>query len=196
MSMRLRNFSTRMFMQRRVAAWVAAAVSSLSGVVMADQNDAALARLFEALAASETVGEAANYEREIWGRWLQSGSDDVDRDLARGMSAMDRGDGRTAMAAFDAVIAAAPDFAEGWNKRATLHWMMGNRAESVSDIDRTLALEERHFGALSGLSMIRESQHRPFEALEALERVIAIHPRLPQLQSRIDHLTRQLGEPI
>jgi tetratricopeptide (TPR) repeat protein len=163
---------------------------------MADQNDAALARLFAALAASESVAEATRYESEIWGRWLKSGSDEVDRDLARGMSAMDRGDARTAMAAFNAVVDAAPNFAEGWNKRATLHWMMGNQAESVSDIDRTLQLENRHFGALSGLSMIRESQHRPFEALEALERVIAIHPRLPQLQTRIDHLTRQLGEPI
>ena len=163
---------------------------------MADQNDPALSRLFDALAASQSVEEAAGYEREIWARWMQSGSDAVDRDLARGISAMDRGDARAAMAAFNAVIAAAPDFAEGWNKRATLHWVMGNHAESVADIDHTLALEARHFGALSGLSMIRESQHRPFEALEALERVVAIHPQLPQLQLRIDHLTRQLGEPI
>ncbi|MFP8880038.1 MAG: hypothetical protein VCE43_11590 [Myxococcota bacterium] len=163
---------------------------------MADQNDPALSRLFDALAASQSVEEAAGYEREIWARWMQSGSDAVDRDLARGISAMDRGDARAAMAAFNAVIAAAPDFAEGWNKRATVHWLMGNHAESVADIDHTLALEARHFGALSGLSMIREHQHRPFEALEALERVVAIHPRLPQLQLRIDHLTRQLGEPI
>ena len=109
---------------------------------------------------------------------------------------MDQGDAQAAMGAFNAVIAAAPDFAEGWNKRATLFWLMGNHADSIADIDRTLALEARHFGALSGLSMIRESQHRPFEALEALEKVLAIHPRLPQLQLRIDHLTRQLGEPI
>ncbi|MGE4606148.1 MAG: hypothetical protein AAEJ52_05340 [Myxococcota bacterium] len=163
---------------------------------MADQNDPALSRLFDALAASQSVEEAAGYEREIWARWMQSGSDAVDRDLARGISAMDRGDARAAMAAFNAVIAAAPDFAEGWNKRATVHWLMGNHAESVADIDHTLALEARHFGALSGLSMIREYQHRPFEALEVLERVVAIHPRLPQLQLRIDHLTRQLGEPI
>ena len=163
---------------------------------MADQNDPVLARLFDALAASQSVEEAANHEREIWGRWLQSGNDAVDRDLARGMSALDQGDSRVAMAAFNAVVAAAPDFAEGWNKRATLHWLLGNHAESVADIDRTLALEARHFGALSGLSMIRESQHRPFEALEALEKVVAIHPQLPQLQLRIDRLTRQLGESI
>lgn len=194
--MRSRDFSARMFARRRVASWVGAALFSIAGVAMADQNDAALARLFDALAASRSVAEAARYESEIWARWLESGSDAVDRDLARGMSAMDRGDARAAMSAFDAVVEAAPDFAEGWNKRATLHWMLGNHAESVSDIDRTLALEARHFGALSGLSMIRESQHRPFEALEALEKVIAIHPRLPQLQPRIDHLTRQLGDPI
>jgi tetratricopeptide (TPR) repeat protein len=194
--MRWAGFSTRMFKRRHAASWLLLAGVSSAGVTMADQNDAALERLFAELAASQSVAEAARYESEIWARWLMSGSEAVDRDLARGMSAMDQGDARAAMAAFNAVVAAAPDFAEGWNKRATLHWMMGNFAESISDIDRTLALESRHFGALSGLSMIRESQHRPFEALEALEKVIAIHPKLPQLQPRIDHLTRQLGESI
>ncbi len=163
---------------------------------MADQNDPALVGLFEALAASRSVTEAASYEREIWARWLQSGSEAVDRDLARGMGAMDQGDARAAMDAFNAVISAAPDFAEGWNKRATLFWLLGNHEESVADINRTLALEARHFGALSGLSMIRESQNRPFEALEALEKLVEIHPNLPQLKLRIDHLTRQLGESI
>ncbi len=196
MNMRSRDLSTRMFTRRRVASWLGAAVISIAGGAMADQNDPALTRLFDALAASQSVGEAARYESEIWARWLKSGSDAVDRDLARGMSAMDHGDARAAMTAFNAVVAAAPDFAEGWNKRATLHWMLGNQAQSIADIDQTLALEARHFGALSGLSMIRESQHRPFEALEALEKLIAIHPRLPQLQPRIDHLTRQLGESI
>lgn len=196
MNMRSRNFSTRMSRRQRIAGFVGAVVFSIAGGAMADQNDPVLVRLFDALAASQSVDEAANYEREIWGRWLQSGNDAVDHDLARGMTALDQGDSRVAMAAFNAVIAAAPGFAEGWNKRATLHWLLGNHAESVADIDRTLALEARHFGALSGLSMIRESQLRPFEALEALEKVVVIHPQLPQLQLRIDRLTRQLGEPI
>ena len=112
------------------------------------------------------------------------------------MSAMRKGDGAAALSAFDAVVAAAPEFAEGWNKRATLHWLMGNPAASVQDIERTLALEPRHFGALSGLSMIREAQGRPFEALEALEKVAQVYPKLPELERRIEHLTVQLGEPI
>ena len=89
-----------------------------------------------------------------------------------------------------------PAFAEGWNKRATLYWLLGEYEASVADIARTLALEPRHFGALSGLSMIREAQSRPVEALEALEKVLELHPHLAHLQERIDHLTRQLGEAI
>ncbi len=73
---------------------------------------------------------------------------------------------------------------------------MGALDASLRDIDHTLALEPRHFGALSGLAMIRETQRRPFEALEALERVTQLHPRLPQLQERVDRLSRQLGDPI
>jgi tetratricopeptide (TPR) repeat protein len=183
-------------MTQLVAGWVGATLIGIAGGAMADQHDAALAGLFDALASARSVEEAAGYEREIWARWLESGSEAVDRDMVRGMRAMDQGDAHAAMEAFDAVIEAAPRFAEGWNKRATLHWLLGNQAESISDIDRTLELEARHFGALSGLSMIREAQRRPFEALEALEKVIAIHPQLPQLQARIEHLTRQLGESI
>ena len=73
---------------------------------------------------------------------------------------------------------------------------MGNFEASLRDIDRTLALEPRHFGALSGLALIREAQGRPFEALEALEQLIRLHPQLPNLLERVDRLTRQLGEPI
>ena len=194
--MRSVDFSPRLPLRWWLGFFVGAAALSIAGGAMADQNDPALTKLFTALAASQSSGEAAVHEREIWARWLRSGSESVDRDLARGMSAMNRGDGNVALAAFNAVISAAPDFAEGWNKRATLHWLMGNHAESVADIDHTLALEARHFGALSGLAMIREAERRPFAALEALEKVVAIHPRLPQLQLRIDHLTKQLGESI
>jgi len=194
--MRASLLATGTFAWLRIAGCIGAVVFSHAGGAMADQNDPALGPLFEALAASQSVAEAAGYEREIWARWLQSGDDGVDRDLARGESAMDRGDARAAMDAFNAVIEADPDFAEGWNKRATLHWLMGNYEQSVADIERTLALEPRHFGALSGLSMIREAQHRPFEALEALEKVFELHPKLPQLEQRIEHLTGQLGDPI
>ncbi len=163
---------------------------------MSDQNDPRLDELFLGLAAAKGVREAAAVEHEIWTIWLEGGDDEIDASMARGVEAMNTGDFAAALRSFDAIAQAAPDFAEGFNKRATVHYLMANFEASVRDIDRTLALEPRHFGALSGLAMIREAQGRPFEALEALETVTRLHPRSPNLQEHVDRLTRQLGEPI
>ncbi|TMA34248.1 MAG: tetratricopeptide repeat protein [Deltaproteobacteria bacterium] len=163
---------------------------------MADERDARLRELFARLAAAASEREAGAVEREIWSAWLATDDENVAPWIARGLAAMEARDLAAALQAFDRVVELAPDYAEGWNKRATLHWLRGSFEESVADIDRTLALEPRHFGALSGLAMIREAQGRPFEALEALEQLLHIHPRLPQLRERIEQLTAQLGEAI
>ncbi len=166
------------------------------GSSMADQNDARLSELFGRLRAPERAAEVGQVENAIWQIWLQAGAPDIDAHMVEGIRALEAGDGTRALAAFNAVIDAAPGFAEGWNKRATLYYLMGEFESSAADIDRTLALEPRHFGALSGLALIREAQGRPFEALEALEKLQYIHPHLPHLGERIDRLTRQLGEPV
>jgi tetratricopeptide (TPR) repeat protein len=163
---------------------------------VADQNDGRLDALFARLAGATDRASGAVIEQEIWAVWMETSDDALAPVLARGIGAMNTGDFRAALAAFDALVRQAPEFAEGWNKRATLYYLMGALPESVRDIERTLALEPRHFGALSGLALIREAEARPFEALEALERVVQIHPQLPGLLLRVDRLTRQLGEPI
>lgn len=163
---------------------------------MSDQSDPSLDALFAELASAKSAVHAAAVEERIWEVWLDVGQPGVDETLRRGIVAMNHGDYPAALLAFDRIVAAAPGFAEGWNKRATLYFLMGDFPSSTRDIERTLALEPRHFGALSGLAMIREGQRRPFEALEALERLVAIHPQIPQLKERVDRLTAQLGEPI
>jgi tetratricopeptide (TPR) repeat protein len=168
----------------------------LGGPALSDQKHPLLDELFRQLAGAGSAAEAAGVEERIWSLWLESGQSDVEESLERGMLAMGTGDYAAARLAFDRVVAAAPGFAEGWNKRATLYFLMGNFEASLRDIERTLALEPRHFGALSGLAMIREAQGRPFQALEALERVQHVHPRLPHLAERVERLTRQLGDPI
>ncbi|HKA14031.1 MAG TPA: tetratricopeptide repeat protein [Myxococcota bacterium] len=163
---------------------------------MADGRDATLRELFALLARAGSEREASAVEREIWSAWLATDDEPAAPWIARGLAAMEACDFAAALEAFDRVVELAPDYAEGWNKRATLHWLRGAFEESVADIDRTLALEPRHFGALSGLAMIREAQGRPFEALEALEKLLHIHPRLPQLRERIEQLSARLGEAI
>ena len=163
---------------------------------MASQTDARLDALFLRLASPEEAVDLARSENAIWQIWLESHDEVVDRRMAGGIRAMNRRELPQALAHFDAAVEAAPEFAEAWNKRATVHWLMGSVDASLADIDRTLALEPRHFGALSGLAMIHEALGRIFPALEALEKLIRVHPRMPGLQHRIDRLTRALGDPI
>lgn len=152
--------------------------------------------LFARLMACENADSAAEIERSIWRIWVHSDDAGVAEWMERGMHASNIGDLRSALVAFNHVVEDAPEFAEGWNKRATLYWLMGRHEASLADIDRTLALEPRHFGALSGAAMIHETHGRIFEALEALERVVRIYPQLPHLTDRIDQLTRRLGETL
>ena len=163
---------------------------------MSDQRDPRLDALFDALASAPSEAEAVTVEQQIWSIWIDAGDPALNQKMSDGAQAMDRGDAGAALYAFDAVIAARPDFAEGWNRRATLYFLMRRFADSVADIEKTLALEPRHFGALSGLALIREAQNEPFQALEALEQVTRIHPRMPHLKQRVDDLTSMLGEPI
>ena len=88
---------------------------------MADQTDPRLDELFVRLRGAQSGAEAAPVERAIWMIWLRADEPEVDRNLEVGMRAMDRGDGAAALAAFDAVVGAAPLFAEGWNKRCLLY---------------------------------------------------------------------------
>ena len=162
----------------------------------ANQEDDRLDALFSQLQSANSGRTAKIVEQLIWKIWLQSGDETLDQLMATGVKAMGTGNYNRALAAFNAILEDAPNFAEGWNKRATLYWLMGDFEKSISDIDQTLALEPRHFGALSGLAMIRESQHRPLDAIQAFKQVLEIYPAIPNAGQRIRELSRQLGEPI
>jgi len=181
---------------RWLASLVVALVLAPSDPILADQSDPRLNDLFARLLATQDPSESRSIEQSIWEIWLTTDDEVLDGHMQRGVRAMNEGNAKNALRELDALVAAAPQFAEGWNKRATLYWMIGDFEASVRDIDQTLALEPRHFGALSGLALIREAQGRAFEALEALSRVLEVHPHLPHLQQRIDRLSDGLGEAI
>ena len=162
----------------------------------ANQNDTRLDSLFSQLQITGSEQKARTIEKFIWKIWRESGDKSVDQLMVDGVKAMGGGNYEGALIAFSSIVKGAPNFAEGWNKRATLYWLMGDFEKSVEDINRTLALEPRHFGALSGLAMIRESQERPLDALQAFERALEIYPAMPNAAERIRKLNRQLGEPI
>jgi tetratricopeptide (TPR) repeat protein len=142
-----------------------------------DQTDPRLSGLFDKLRTAPSPEASAPVEAEIWTIWAKSGDSDIDQVFELGSRAMALGDIATAFKVFDAIVQKAPDFAEGWNKRATVYYMMGNYEASLADIDRTLELEPHHFGALSGLGLVNIQLDRDEAALDAFERVLKVTPQ-------------------
>jgi tetratricopeptide (TPR) repeat protein len=89
-----------------------------------------------------------------------------------------------------------PEFAEGWNKRATIHYLLGNNAQSVADIRETVRLEPRHFGAISGLGMIFLRESNFPAALQAFEQVLKISPASIGAKRSIEQVRREIGREI
>ena len=162
----------------------------------ADQDDPRLDRLFERLQHTSDPAEAHGLEQRIWQVWLESDDAAVSRLMERGIVALRSQQYPTALQAFDRLVAQAPEFAEGWNKRATVHYLMGNWRASVRDIQRTLALEPRHFGALFGLGLIYDALEQPEAALRSFEATLTLNPHSASTRQMIERLRRQLrGRP-
>lgn len=150
-----------------------------------------LDQLFSSLSrADETSWK--QIEDKIWREWSQSGSPAMDLLLNRGRDAMADEDYAAAIEHLTALTENAPEFAEGWNARATAYYAAGLVGPSLHDIARTLALEPRHFGALSGLGLILEETGNDPAALEAYQRALAIHPHRPNVQQAVERLSKAL----
>lgn len=172
-----------------VAAIFAVFAFPLSGFA----EESKLDLLFRDLAvASES--EWQSIEEDIWAEWSKSGSDSMDFLLERGRRAMRDEDWKAAIDHLTALTDHAPDFAEGWNARATAFFRAGYLGESIVDIQRTLALNPRHFGALSGLGMILEELGRPEDALEAFRAANELHPMRPDVNDAIERLETEVQD--
>ena len=127
----------------------------LSASAHADQNDVRLAELFRSLKSTVSVSRASVFESKIWHIWMEHYDPEVESAMFQGVEAMKLQQFEQAFGHFSLLIKLAPDYAEGWNKRATVLYLMGRLKESEADVMRTLELEPRHFGALSGQGLIR-----------------------------------------
>ncbi len=146
--------------------------------------------LFTALQTAE--GEAARaIEVKIIDEWSKSGSASMDLLLERGREAMEAEDWVLAVEHFSALIDHAPDFAEGWNARATAYFQLERIGQSLSDIRHALALNPRHFGAWSGLGIIMEQLGREDAALAAWRAVEDLSPNRPDLEDTLQRLERE-----
>jgi len=147
------------------------------------ENDR-LDELFAEMQSTEGEG-AASAELEALRIFRQSGSAAMDLLLARGYAALDVDDLKMAIWHFSALIDHAPDFAEAYNARATAFFLLGSYGESMADISTTLALNPRHFGALSGMGTLQEELGHLDNALIAYKAALALNPHSPELAESV-----------
>ncbi len=135
--------------------------------------------LFAALKDVTEEADARTIESRIQDLWLDSGDPEVDRLMSYAIAAVNTGSYMLAINYLNSVILRKPDYAEGWNKRATVYWLMGADdhsfyEKSLADIDQTLRLEPRHWGALAGRGWIMQDLGKDREAVTALRQSLAI----------------------
>jgi len=152
------------------------------------------ADLYARLAASTDADETDGLVDRIIGTYAQSGSDTCDLLLSRARKAIGEKEYDAAGKILDATIALLPDWAEGWNARATLRFLSDDYDGSMADIAETLRREPRHLGALLGMAHILEARDKPEEALKVYERVLAIAPHWHNAEKAADKLKASIAD--
>lgn len=143
-----------------------------------ERETAALDALFAQLAAAPDAATARQLSNQIWLYWTTPSDPDLAARMQDVLMLRRQADFPAAIALLDEIVRDHPDYAEGWNQRATVYYLLRNYEQSLADIARVLALEPRHFGALVGRAAIYVNQGRRDLALEDMATALAIHPFL------------------
>jgi tetratricopeptide (TPR) repeat protein len=158
-------------------------------------SSAMLETLFDKLQTATDPMAIQSLESAIWEQWTMV-TDPQQRELMlRGIVEMQQQELNSAVATFTRLIEVAPDLSEAWNKRATVHWLMGNFPASLADICETVKREPRHFGAYSGLGMIRAEMGELGRAVAAFELARKFNPHIVGIDAEIQRLRAMGGEP-
>ena len=159
---------------------------------LGDQTDERLNDLFTTLKSNSDAVVQHETIANIWEIWYESGREDVDKLMQQGGEAAQSGELETAEQVFTQVTEIAPEFSEGWNRRATIRYYRHDYPGSLADIERTLALEPRHFGAVWGRGMILGIQRDFSGAIKAFERLLEISPFSTDAPQRIELLKQEM----
>lgn len=154
----------------------------------------AVNRLFDALKGARDASEGNRLTSLIWQLWNHPEDPETGELMTEGRSALEKLDFRTALKRFEEVIKRAPELAEGWNKRATVYYVMGDFKASIRDIQQVLRLEPRHFGALAGLGMNYDALGDKQQALNAWRRALDANPHIEDAPVRIRQLEKDLQQ--
>ncbi len=151
-----------------------------------------LDELFERLVKAQDATEAKGVSGAIERVWMHSGSDTADLLMNRAMQALQRKDYALCQELLGAIVEIEPQWAEGWNKRATVRYLAGDPMGAMQDVAHVLALEPRHFSALSGMGFILQARGFDARALEAFRKALEINPRHEDIRRLVDKLTLEV----
>lgn len=146
------------------------------------QTDALLDTLFAQLRAAPDAVAAQQIDQAIWSVWTNPTDPALNERMRAVLQSRSAGDLEQTLRLLDTLVADYPDYAEAWNQRATIHYMVGNLDLSLDDCARVLELEPRHFGALSGRALIYLQLDRRALALKDMSAALAVHPFLSERQ--------------
>jgi tetratricopeptide (TPR) repeat protein len=136
----------------------------------------------------------ATAEQALWIVWSRSGNPQVDKLFAQGLEEMNGGRLDAGIATFTRVIETAPEFAEGWNKRATLYFITGEYKKSLADCDEVIKRNPAHFGALAGYGQIYLRLDDPEKALEYFRRALVVNPNMESVEAAVKLLEHAVAQ--
>ncbi len=161
----------------------------------ADQTpEERLDKLFADLKRTSDATKARRLTIQINQIWQQSGSATVDLLVQWANSAMLEKRYTSALDFLNEAIAINPDYAEAWNRRATVYYLRNDYAHAMFDINRTLELEPRHYGALTGMADILRARGLKEQALKAYEKALEVNPMMRDAQKNLLDLTEELSD--
>jgi tetratricopeptide (TPR) repeat protein len=184
---------------RKLILVIAALLLPLLAVPLAVRADpyvdnALIDELFAELAAADNENEADGISRQIWYEWFSPNDVKLATRMTVATNLLGEGDPEGCLVELTHVVEEYPDYAEGWNQRATLYFRFGRYEDSLADIEKVLAIEPRHYGAMAGRVLIYLKQDRKLDALRQMREALTIHPYLnerflfPELARDITHV--------
>ena len=166
---------------------------SITSLSASSKENNRIELLLDNLASSLSPSESGLIRREVWSLWLEGYIDRTNKNkIDEALDLFNAGKLEQAKIAFSEIIELDPDYVEGWNKRATVKFLLGDFHGSLKDIEEVLKRQPRHFGAISGSGLIHIHNSNFIEAYKSYKKLIEIDPQnedskryLPMLESKI-----------
>ncbi len=164
-----------------------------AGALAQNKESAMLDTLFAKLQTATDPMAIQSLEEAIWEQWTMVPDPEQRKLMLQGIAEMQAQELQSAVKTFSKLIEIAPQLSEAWNKRATVYWLLGDFKASIADICETVKREPRHFGAYSGLGMIRAQMNEPAKAVAAFELARKYNPHIVGIDAEIERLKAQAG---